>query len=107
VRKAHAPAGQGRRPTPHQADRAGGACQRRGNALGGKSAGRRAIPALGAAGYAYRWAAAADLEATSADDENKSSHFVSNGSFILFCLWRQIGYIAYPRQSVKFAYSLA
>jgi len=44
----------GRRPTPHQADRAGGACQRRGNALGGKSAGGRAIPALGAAGYAYR-----------------------------------------------------
>jgi len=47
-------AGRGRRPTPHQADRAFGACWRQRNALGGVPAGEGVIPALGAAAYAYR-----------------------------------------------------
>jgi len=46
----------------HQADRACGACWRRGNALWSVPAGGRAIPALGAAAYACRWAAETDFE---------------------------------------------
>jgi hypothetical protein len=43
--------------TLHEADRAFGACWRRGNALWGVPAGKGAFHAVGAAAYAGRWAA--------------------------------------------------
>jgi len=41
-------------PTLHEADRAFGACWRRGNALWSVPAGKGAFHAVGAAAYAYR-----------------------------------------------------